>query len=266
MDLQATRRCAVVVEDDADIAALIEIALKGQGFEVTVVADGAAGIEAVAAIDPDLVTLDVGLPGIDGVEVCRRIRPTTDAYIIMVTALNEEIDRLIALETGADDYLAKPISTRELKVRVNALFRRPRRIVAYAEASPPVPLETTGRLAGRHAAAPDLPLEPAPARHQVLRHGDLVLDVDGYRVHRGDDEVTLTPTEFSLLATMMRAPQRVWTREALLAEVWGAGWEAETHLAEVHVGNLRRKLGDRRGRPRYLETVRGVGYRMLQAD
>ncbi|CAI9412855.1 response regulator transcription factor [Nocardioides sp. T2.26MG-1] len=237
---EPTPRRAVVIEDDADIASLLQVALASQGFEVTIAPDGVTGIERVAALDPDLVTLDVGLPGIDGLEVCRRIRPTTDAYVIMVTAYGEEIDRLIGLETGADDYLTKPISVRELKARVNVLFRRPWRLRVVPGSAGP------------------------PADHVVLRHGDLVVDVDAHRVWRDGEQVDLTPTEFSLLATLMRAPTRVWTRALLLEEVWGGGWD-ETHLVEVHMGNLRRKLGDRRGQARFVENVRGVGYRMLAA-
>lgn len=257
---EPTPRRAVVIEDDADIASLLEVALTSQGFEVAIAPDGLTGIERVAALDPDLVTLDVGLPGIDGLEVCRRIRPTTDAYVIMVTAYGEEIDRLIGLETGADDYLTKPISVRELKARVNVLFRRPRRMAApppVAAATAPSP-EGPWRLRVVPGSA-----EP-PADHVVLRHGDLVVDVDAHRVWRDGEQVDLTPTEFSLLATLMRAPTRVWTRALLLEEVWGGGWD-ETHLVEVHMGNLRRKLGDRRGEARFVENVRGVGYRMLAA-
>jgi len=259
-------RRAVVIEDDPDIASLLEVALSSLGFEVTLAPDGLTGIDEVAARDPDLVTLDVGLPGIDGLEVCRRIRPTTDAYLIMVTAYGEEIDRLIGLETGADDYLTKPISVREFKTRVNVLFRRPRRLagsVAPAASPPTGAAAPMASVDGRRLHA--VHDEPAPPPdHQVLRHGDLVLDVDGHRVWRDGEEVDLTPTEFSLLATLMRAPTRVWTRALLLEEVWGGGWE-ETHLVEVHMGNLRRKLGDRRGQTRFVENVRGVGYRMLAA-
>ncbi len=261
---EPTLRRAVVIEDDADIASLLEVALTSQGFEVRIAGDGLAGIEAVAETDPDLITLDVGLPGIDGLEVCRRIRPTTDAYVIMVTAYGEEIDRLIGLETGADDYLTKPISVRELKTRVNVLFRRPRRMAPTAAAAPvQQPLDADGPW--RLHLVPETVAPAAavpPADHEVLRHGDLVLDVDAHRVWRHGELVDLTPTEFSLLATLMSSPTRVWTRALLLEEVWGGGWD-ETHLVEVHMGNLRRKLGDRRGQARFVENVRGVGYRML---
>ncbi|GAB2854549.1 winged helix-turn-helix domain-containing protein [Nocardioides pacificus] len=257
------QRRAVVIEDDADIAALVEFALVSQGFDVTIVGDGLTGVDTVRDLDPDLITLDVGLPGIDGVEACRRIRTITDAYIIMVTALSDEIDRLIGLETGADDYLAKPFSVRELKARVNAMFRRPRR-------GPGSPLATeppeTAPVVAEVASHPVVVSERLPEGHEVLRHGTLTLDVDGHRALRDDEELALTPTEFGLLATLMRSPARVWSREALLREVWGDVWTSETHLVEVHMGNLRRKLGEARGKSRFVRTVRGVGYRMETAD
>jgi DNA-binding response OmpR family regulator len=247
-----------VIEDDADIAALLETALTSQGFEVAIANDGQHGVDLVAALDPDLVTLDVGLPGIDGLEVCRRIRPLTDAYVVMVTAQAEEIDRLIGLETGADDYLAKPISVRELKARVNAMFRRPRHFFEV-----PVAVGTSVA-AGSEAPAGRAVTAVAEDEHEVLRHGDLTIDVDAHRVWRDGEEIELTPTEFELLTRLMRAPSRVWSRSLLMEEVWGQTW-GETHHVEVHMGNLRRKLGDRRGQVRFVETVRGVGYRMRPA-
>ena len=236
-DPEDVRRTAVVIEDDADIAALIGRALSSLGFDVTVAPDGPTGVELVVERDPDLVTLDVGLPGIDGLEVCRRIRPLTEAYVVIVTSMADEIDRLIGLETGADDYLAKPINVRELKARVNAMFRRPRR--------------------SRPTRGPDAT--------ETLRHGDLVVEVDGHRVLCAGEEVDLTPTEFELLTTLMRAPGRVWSRSVLLTQIWGQP-RGETHLVEVHMGNLRRKLGDRRGQVRFVENVRGIGYRMRDAS
>lgn len=231
-------RRALVVEDDEDIRALIEFTLQTQGFVVTAVESGLAGVDAVRETNPDLVTLDLGLPGIDGIEACRRIREISDAYVVMITARDDEIDRLLGLETGADDFIAKPFSARELKARVNAMFRRPR----------------TGT--GSPAAA--LPVD----HHEVLVHGVLKVDVDGRRVFRDGDEVDLTRTEFDLLTELMRTPARVWSREALLRSVWGTEWSSDTHLVEVHIGNLRRKLGEERNGPRYIRTVRGVGYRM----
>ncbi|WP_341928052.1 response regulator transcription factor [Nocardioides psychrotolerans] len=236
-DAATTERRAVVVEDDEDIRSLIEFTLTSQGFDVRSVETGLDGLEAISTFDPDLVTLDLGLPGIDGIETCRRIRETNDVYIVMITARDEEIDRLIGLETGADDFISKPFSPRELQARVNAMFRRPRRSTAPVEEHTPL-------------AAP---------HNEILDHGPLKVDVDGRRAFRGDEELALTRTEFDLLTELMRTPARVWTREALLRSVWGTDWATDTHLVEVHVGNLRRKLGDA---GRLVRTVRGVGYRM----
>ncbi|WP_028645113.1 response regulator transcription factor [Nocardioides sp. URHA0020] len=225
---QRARR-AVVVEDDRDIRELITHTLSDLGLEVTAVDSGPAGVAAVRAINPDLVTLDLGLPGIDGIEVCRQIREESDAYIIMVTARSDEIDRLLGLETGADDFMSKPFSLRELQARVNAMFRRPR---------------------------PGITAEGDAA--ELLTYGVLRVDVSSRRVYRDGEELLLTRTEFDLLTELMRSPARVVTREELLKAVWGTPWIGDTHVVEVHVGNLRRKLGG----SRFIRTVRGVGYRM----
>lgn len=220
-------RRAVVVEDDADIRDLIVHTLQEQGFEVTAVGDGRAGVEAVSDHAPDLVTLDLGLPEMDGIEVCRRIRQTSDAYIVMITARGDEIDRLLGLETGADDFMPKPFSPRELQARVNAMFRRPRPLVDAAAAT-------------------------------TLVHGDLRVELGPRRALRDGEELVLTRTEFDLLAELMRSPAQVISREELLRAVWGTAWVGDTHVVEVHVGNLRRKLGG----SRYIRTIRGIGYRM----
>lgn len=219
-------RRVVVVEDDRDIRELIAHTLADLGMEVTAVDTGTDGVEAVRETRPDLVTLDLSLPGIDGIEVCRQVREISDAYIIMVTARSDEIDRLLGLETGADDFMAKPFSPRELQARANAMFRRPR--------------PGLGDLA------------------DVLVHGGLRVDVSARRVFRDGEELSLTRTEFDLLTELMRNPTRVATREDLLKAVWDTPWVGDTHVVEVHVGNLRRKLGG----ARYIRTVRGVGYRM----
>ncbi len=237
-------RTALVVEDDEDIRALIEFTLTTQGFAVTAVDSGLAGVEAVRDLQPDLITLDIGLPGIDGIEACRRIRQISDAYVVMITSRDDEIDRLLGLETGADDFIAKPFSARELKARVNAMFRRPR-------------TSATGTNGAEAAvsAAPD-------HGNEVLEHGALRVDIDGRRAFRDGEELVLTRTEFDLLTELMRTPARVWSREALLRSVWGTEWASDTHLVEVHIGNLRRKLGETKESVRYIRTVRGVGYRM----
>ena len=235
-------RTALVVEDDEDIRELINFTLSTQGFSVTAVENGLDGVEAVRTLDPDLVTLDLGLPGIDGIEACRRIREMTDAYVVIITARDDEVERLIGLETGADDFLSKPFSPRELKARVNAMFRRPRR----------GPAPETSPLNGN----------TRDDDHEVLELGDLTVDVDGRRAFQSGDELALTRTEFDLLTELMRTPARVWSREALLRSVWETEWATDTHLVEVHIGNLRRKLGDGSGPTRLIRTVRGVGYRM----
>ena len=244
MGSSAAERRALVVEDDEDIRALIEFTLQTQGFDVTAVDSGLAGVDAVRETQPDLVTLDLGLPGIDGIEACRRIREISDAYVVMITARDDEIDRLLGLETGADDFISKPFSARELKARVNAMFRRPR---------------TGNGAAATTTVAPD-------ADHEILEHGTLRVDVDGRRAFRDGTELELTRTEFDLLAELMRTPARVWSREALLRSVWGTEWASDTHLVEVHIGNLRRKLGEKADGVRFIRTVRGVGYRMELAE
>lgn len=229
---QGPGRRAVVVEDEADIRDLITQALTDIGLEVTAVDTGPAGVQAVLDVDPDIVTLDLGLPGIDGIEVCRRIRESTDAYLIMVTARAGEIDRLLGLETGADDFMTKPFSPRELQARINAMFRRPR--------------------PGKPGAAGD---------EEHLVHGPLRVDVAARRAFRDGEELLLTRTEFDLLTEMLRHPAKVATRDDLLRAVWGTPWVGGTHVVEVHVGNLRRKLGGG-----HIRTVRGVGYRLDAPD
>ncbi|HEY9563135.1 MAG TPA: response regulator transcription factor [Nocardioides sp.] len=236
--ISTMERSAVVIEDDADIRGLIEHTLASQGFAVSTAADGPSGVEKVREVGPDLVTLDLGLPGFDGIEVCRRLREFTDAYIVMVSARQDEIDKLIGLETGADDYLVKPFSPRELKARVTALFRRPRH-------QPTAPVAV--------AAVVD--------SNEVLRHGPVAVDVDARQVWVNDAERDLTRIEFDLLVELIRRPNRVWSRESLLRTVWGNEWSTDTHLFEVHVGNLRKKLGDHAGQV-LIRTVRGIGYRM----
>jgi DNA-binding response OmpR family regulator len=227
---------AVIVDDDADIRVLIGELLRQSGFEVTEAATGAEGIAAVREVEPDVVTLDLNLPDLDGIEVCRRIREITDAYVVMLTARPDEIDRLMGLEIGADDYLTKPFSPRELRARIAAMLRRP-------------------RSGGGAAAEPDSTPEP-------VRHGGLEVDIEGRLALLDGVELDLTRTEFDLLATLLSGPRRVWPRETLLRTVWGTEWVSDGHLVEVHMANLRRKLGDDPRRGRYIRTVRGVGYRL----
>jgi two-component system, OmpR family, response regulator len=227
---------AVIVDDDADIRALIAELLRQSGFEVTEAASGTDGIAAVREIEPDVVTLDLNLPDLDGIEVCRRIREITDAYVVMLTARPDEIDRLMGLEIGADDYLTKPFSPRELRARIAAMLRRPR------------------------SGAAALPAAGAPA--ELVRHGGLEVDIEGRLVMLDGMELDLTRTEFDLLATLLSGPRRVWPRDTLLRTVWGTDWVGDGNLVAVHMANPRRKLGDDPRSGRYIRTVRGVGYRL----
>jgi DNA-binding response OmpR family regulator len=256
-------RGALDIEDDADIRELIVHSLGMQGFSVRAASSGHAGLALLQDHKPDLVTLDLGLPDLDGVEVCRRIRQQSDAYVVMISARTEEIDRLIGLETGADDYLTKPFSPRELQARVNAMFRRPR--AGSTDAPSVVPVDR----AEPAPAQSQSPADPGGAVHggdeSTVTLGRIVVDTESRTVTVDGAEVELTRTEFDLLATLIRAPRRVWGRDVLLRSIWGEGWSGEEHLVEVHMGNLRRKLG-RAARPAaplpFIRTIRGVGYRM----
>ncbi len=220
----------LVVDDEAPILDLVRGYLERDGFEVETAADGPAGLAAVRATSPDVVILDVMLPGLDGIEVCRQLRTFSSAYVLMLTARGEEIDRIMGLTVGADDYLVKPFSPRELVARVKALLRRPRTDAATSAGGPPG-------------------LEIDEARRSVRVDGQVV---------------DLTTLEFDLLAVLARDPGIVIRRQALLDRVWGAEFVADDHLVDVHVANLRRKLGDDPARPRFVETVRGVGYRLRE--
>ena len=220
----------LVVDDEAPILDLVRGYLERDGFEVETAADGPAGLAAVRATSPDVVILDVMLPGLDGIEVCRQLRTFSNAYVLMLTARGEEIDRIMGLTVGADDYLVKPFSPRELVARVKALLRRPRADAATSAGGPPG-------------------LEVDEARRSVRVDGQVV---------------DLTTLEFDLLAVLARDPGIVIRRQALLDRVWGAEFVADDHLVDVHVANLRRKLGDDPARPRFVETVRGVGYRLRE--
>ena len=263
--MMGSARTAVVVEDDGDIRELITHSLTMQGFEVSAASSGQAGLELVVATDPDLVTLDLGLPDLDGIEVCRRVRDVSQAYVVMISARTDEIDRLMGLEIGADDYLTKPFSPRELQARVNAMFRRPRTVGATgSDESPAADANGSSSTAGgspRDGATPD------DATPELVRHGRIAVDPEGRVATVDDREVDLTRTEFDLLSTLISAPRRVWSRAVLLDSLWGPGW-SEEHLVEVHVGNLRRKLSrlGPDGMRAPIRTVRGVGYRMEEPD
>ncbi|WP_277209864.1 response regulator transcription factor [Isoptericola croceus] len=218
----------LVVEDEPAIATAIAQRLSAEGWRVEVARDGVSGVDAAARLHPDAVVLDVMLPGIDGLEVCRRIQADHPTPILMLTARDDETDLLIGLGVGADDYMTKPFSMRELVARVKALLRRVERAAQAAAAAPADPPLVTG---------------------------DVTIDRAQRRVHRAGDEVHLTPTEFELLVMLASAPKTVQTREKLLAEVWDWADASGTRTVDSHIKALRRKLG-----PDLIRTVHGVGY------
>lgn len=228
----------LIVDDEPNLVELLDGYLRREGYETTMVGDGLAAVELARTLDPDLILLDLMLPGIDGIEACRQIRRFSDAYILMLTARAEEIDTLIGLSVGADDYVTKPFSPREVVARVKVLLRRPR--------------------AHDQGAAAD------PEAHPPLRVGALEIDDTAHTVTREGVEVALTAREFALLVTLARHPGRVFTRAQLLEQVWGDEYY-DDHVVDVHIGNLRKKLEEDAARPRYIATVRGVGYRMTPA-
>ena len=261
-------RTAVVVDDDPDIRRMLRVALEMAGLAVLEAGTGLEGLELVRLERPDLITLDLVLPDLGGVEVCRRLREVTDAYLIMITSSSDERDRLVGLATGADDYITKPFNPREVQARVAAMFRRPRVAAAASQsvaswdgtAARPAPELTGGGIGA--VRVPDPRQRPDDA--SITRHGALSVDAEGRIAQWGMNELPLTKIEFELLATMMRHPRRAWTRELLLEEVWGSQW-SDHHVVEVHIGNLRRKLAQAAPNREIIQTVRGVGYRLAPA-
>ncbi|GAB3544751.1 response regulator transcription factor [Arthrobacter tumbae] len=248
---------AVVVEDDLDVRNLVSTVLTQSGFVVHTAAEGRDGVEAVKEHNPTLVTLDVGLPDIDGYEVLRRIRGLSDCYVIMLTAHNEEIDTLTALQSGADDFVTKPFRPRELRARIAAMLRRPRGGLTEEK-----PTTTTAPA----SEEPNLPSRP----DSVMRHNGLELDKDTRTVTVRGEELVLTRSEFDLLHELLRSSGAVRTKGDLVRVVRGQYYRTDTYISEaderaieVHIGNLRRKLGEDPRSPRWLMTVRGVGYRLV---
>jgi two-component system, OmpR family, alkaline phosphatase synthesis response regulator PhoP len=222
----------LVVEDEIEIARVVRDYLRNAGFEVIVVGDGGSAVASVRSAKPDLLVLDLGLPGRDGLDVAREIRRWSDTPIVMLTARGDETDRIVGLEIGADDYVVKPFSPKELVARVRAVLRR-----------------------SRTAARGD----------EVVRAGDVEIDTAKMRVSVGGTQVDLTPTEFQLLATLAREPGRVFTRSQLLDAVHGVAIESYERAIDAHVKNIRRKIEPEPGSPRYVVTVHGVGYRFADA-
>ncbi|MEA5454898.1 response regulator transcription factor [Sinomonas sp. JGH33] len=264
MEESSPDRRAVVVEDDADMRMLLVRTLQRHGFDVAEAGTGADGLRLAREHVPDLVTLDLNLPDLDGTEVCRRLREFSNAYVVMITGRADEIDELTGLQIGADDYISKPFSPRTVQARIEAMFRRPRPGIPQAQPAPAgAPAVVPAEAAVVHSVTPAGLAAPQDGRRMI--HGSLVVDVDARLVTLDGQELTLTRTEFDLLALLVGSPRRVWTREMLLRSVWGDEWASDEHLVEVHVGNLRRKLGDRGRNPRFIRTVRGVGYGMVTA-
>src|SRR5207253_116085 len=220
----------LVVEDEASIASFVSLYLKNAGYAVRTASTGGEALTEVAADQPALIVLDLNLPDIDGIEVCRRLRKNADVPILMLTARDEDVDKIIGLEVGADDYLTKPFNPRELVARVKSVLRR---------------------------SAPDRKeLESAQ-----IRHSDLVVDAGRREVHIGDQEIQLAPKEFDLLWELLDHRGLVLTRDQLLERVWGYTFAGDTRTVDVHVRQLRRKLGD--ASP--IVTVWGVGYKVSPA-
>jgi two-component system, OmpR family, response regulator len=220
----------LVVEDDPRISEVLEYALKADGYEVVKAQRGREAIELAKRSAPELIVLDIGLPDIDGFEVCRAVRKSSDAPIIFLTSRSDEIDRVVGLEIGGDDYVVKPFSPRELLARIKAIRRRHERTTA-------APVETQSA--------------------SELRYGPITIDPEKFRVRSGGREIVLTAQEFKLLELLVRHPGRVFTREQVLNRAWGEGGLVADRTIDVHVKSLRKKFG----KFDFIETVRGIGYR-----
>jgi DNA-binding response OmpR family regulator len=232
-------RNILVIEDDRDIARLVELHLRDEGYSVTVVYDGKLGLRQALAKPYDLVILDLILPGMDGLEVCRHIRNRPEyAPVLMLTAKSTDVDRILGLEMGADDYLTKPFNVRELLARVKALFRRVEALRAKDSAPP----------------------------QKTIRAGDLTIDPEKRKVAVQGKPVHLTAREFELLLEFSRHPGRVYTRAQLLDKVWGYSYQGYEHTVNSHINRLREKIERNPDRPRYILTVRGVGYRFVEPE
>ncbi|MBD8506617.1 MULTISPECIES: MtrAB system response regulator MtrA [Lolliginicoccus] len=216
----------LVVDDDAALAEMLTIVLRGEGFEPYVVGDGTQALSAVRDIRPDLVLLDLMLPGMNGIDVCRVLRADSGVPIVMLTAKTDTVDVVLGLESGADDYVIKPFKPKELVARVRARLRR---------------------------------REDEPA--ELLSIGEVEIDVPAHKVTRNGELINLTPLEFDLLVALARKPRQVFTREVLLEQVWGYRHAADTRLVNVHVQRLRAKVENDPEKPEIVLTVRGVGYK-----
>jgi DNA-binding response OmpR family regulator len=225
----------LVVDDEATLVDTIRYNLRREGYEVQVAGDGNEALRLARAATPDLVVLDLMLPGLDGLEVCRQLRRDSTVPILMLTAKDDEVDKIVGLEVGADDYMTKPFSMRELLARVRAMLRRSRMVQQAGEAD----------------------------GAQAVRSGDLEVDPLQRRVTLGEKSIQLKPKEFDLLVYLMQQRGRVLTRDQLLEKVWGYTFGGDTRTVDVHIRWLREKIEEDPGTPRRLETVRGVGYRFV---
>lgn len=221
----------LVVEDEDTIRRVVVGYLEKEGYLVTEAVNGRAAVDLARDLTPDVIVLDLGLPGIDGIEVCRQVRAFTDAYIIMLTARTDEVDKLIGLSVGADDYLTKPFSARELIARIKVMLRRPRSPVPMADAL-------------------------------VRTFGDLRIDPESREVTLAGEPIDLTRTEFDILDLLSENPRRAHSRAVIIDQVWGLGWVGDERVVDVHVAHIRAKLADNAADPHYVLTVRGVGFKM----
>ena len=229
----------LVVDDEASIRVVLRAYLEREGYAVEEAATGKAALELAQSFQPDLVLLDVGLPDLDGLEVLRQIRMTSEVFVLMVTARAEEVDLLVGLSVGADDYVTKPFSPREVVARVKTVLRRGRNLPEVV-AAPPAPVAAAWQFAG------------------------LAIDPERREVRSGESLVDLSALEFDLLAALASSPGRVFSRAQLLERVWGYAFFGDERVVDVHIRNLRRALGDDATSPTIIGTVRGVGYKFLK--
>ena len=255
----------LVIEDEANIAQLIRLYLEQAGYTVYVASDGVAGLELHAREHPDLVILDLMLPMMDGMEVCRRIRAWANTPILMLTARQGEEDRIAGLEMGADDYLVKPFSPREVVSRVKAILRRTANVPTQPDTV------TVGTPSQSHAINASSTTNTAQTHEptkddEERRFGGLYLNIPERRVEVNGQRVTLTVKEFDLLVTLTGSPERVYTRESLLNQVWGYSYLGDGRTVDVHIGTLRKKMEAVPGAQHYIKTVWGVGYKFTLED
>lgn len=237
----------LIIEDEANIAQVIRLYLEQAGYTVLTASDGVAGLELHAREHPDLIVLDLMLPALDGMEVCRRIRSWANTPILMLTARQGEEDRIAGLDNGADDYLVKPFSPREVVSRIKAILRRS--------------IPSTSQQTGTTGSIADEVQTENP--HEHLRFDNLYINVPARRVEVAGQSISLTAKEFDLLTTMAASPDRVFTREALLNQIWGYTYLGDGRTVDVHVGTLRKKLEAIAETPHYIQTVWGVGYKFV---